>query len=64
MKRSPVWIAGMACYGALITTCLGATGLVGNLTLVESIASDRKAGVMVCNGGFAYGWSFVARLPS
>lgn len=61
MKRSSVWICGVACYAALITTCLGATGLLGSVSLVRSIDMDRKGAVLVCNGGLAYGWAFSAR---
>src|SRR5262249_5069307 len=61
MKRSLIWISGVACYAALITTCLGATGLFGTVSLPRAIDGDRKAGMLVCNGGFAYGGTFGSR---
>ena len=62
MKFRIALIAGVACYVMLFATCLGATGLIGSLSIPHSIASDRKAPVMVCNGmvsiirGVGAGW--------
>jgi uncharacterized protein YbjT (DUF2867 family) len=58
MKFRSVLITGVACYAALFVTCLGATGLLGSHAVPRAIVSDRKAPVMVCNGGLAHAWAF------
>ena len=61
MKRPSAWVAGLVCYATFFATGLGATGLAASVSLPFSISSERKASVMVCNGGLAFGWGFDAR---
>ncbi|HXE83888.1 MAG TPA: hypothetical protein VN513_11230 [Gemmatimonadales bacterium] len=54
MKLRSVLITGVACSATLFATGLGATGFLGSVAIPRATVSDRKAPVMVCNGGLAY----------